>query len=73
MFNKTSSCVLVSLLAVLFLPVTVAAVGLSETFENSLGVRLVRIPAATFIMGSEKSDWDEEPVVPPENSYLFDL
>ena len=33
-----------------------------EAFENSLGMKMVRIPAGAFQMGSEAGDWDERPV-----------
>jgi formylglycine-generating enzyme required for sulfatase activity len=33
-----------------------------EATTNSLGMRLVRMPAGTFHMGSDRGEWDERPV-----------
>src|SRR5512134_1100720 len=34
----------------------------ASTFTNSLGMEFVRIPAGTFLMGSENGEADEKPV-----------
>ena len=36
--------------------------GGAESFINSLGMKMVRIPAGSFAMGSADGDWDESPV-----------
>ena len=39
-------------------------VGLAEekAFENSLGMKMIRIEPGTFTMGSDSGDFDERPV-----------
>jgi len=39
----------------------IAACAGADTFTNSVGMKMIEVPAGSFVMGSGSGDWDEEP------------
>lgn len=58
--TTTRSRCLLSFLMIL--PASAALAADAETFVNSVGMKMIRIEAGQFVMGSQDGDWDERPV-----------